>query len=876
MIERLSAALANRYRIERQLGAGGMATVYLAHDIRHDRNVAIKVLHPDLGAALGGERFLSEIRTTARHQHPHILPLLDSGEADNLLYYVMPVVSGETLRSRLERERQLPLPDVVRIASEVASALDYAHRQGVIHRDIKPENILLHDGQALVADFGIALAVQQAGGARMTQTGLSLGTPQYMSPEQAMGERAIDARSDVYALGAVTYEMLVGEPPFTGPTVQAIVAKVLNERPVAPSRIRDTVPPGVEDAIFTALAKLPADRFPTAAEFAAALQSGRTTEATFRAAKPSTSAPPIWRNPLVQGLTALVVLLGLTTMLAWQKANGNGGEETFAIRAIINPDLDGATGAAAMSPDGRSVVYPGVSSSALEQGRRLHVRRLDEVESSVIPGANTPAGPVFSPDGQWIAYIEGRRRLMKIPVAGGTAVPLAEVPDNGGLDWSPDDEIILGAGVDEGLIGLTRVSAGGGPVRALTRVDTTRGELSHQEPRVLPGGAGVLFTIRKTGERFEIGAASLRDDQPHTPLGIEGRAALGVVDGQLVYMDDEGRALAVAFDVDRFRAAGTAIPVLAGIRMQGGSDLHSAHLTRDGGLVYMRGNANRRLVWVDRKGAVNPVIDGYREFMHVQLSPDARRVAVTIVTGARRDIWILDLSSGTLTPLTSVGMVRNPSWAPDGKRILFGSTHAEGRAAFWWQDADGNGSPTLAVAPRHNPWNAHLSPDGRRVVFNAISQGTFNLETVSLDSVPQSVFLAESPSSAEVWGRFSPDGRWIAYMSDESGRHEVHVRSSNPGGGRVQVSVNGGRRPVWSRDGRRLYYLEADRMVEATLAMNPGPRVESRTVLFSGRYMDDFDVAPDGRFLMIETESSGVSLVAVPHWRAELKRLTSR
>ena len=269
-VDRLTTALADRYRVDRELGAGGMATVYLAHDLKHDRDVAIKVLHPDLGAALG-ERFLSEIRTTARLQHPHILPLLDSGDADGLLYYVMPLVTGETLRARLERERQLPIADAVRIAREVASALDYAHRQNVIHRDIKPENILLHDGSALVADFGIALAVQSAGGQRMTQTGLSLGTPQYMSPEQAMGERTIDARSDIYALGAVTYEMLAGDAPFLGSNVQAIVAKILSEKPTPLHTLRETVPEPVEVAVLTALAKLPADRFVSAAEFASAL-----------------------------------------------------------------------------------------------------------------------------------------------------------------------------------------------------------------------------------------------------------------------------------------------------------------------------------------------------------------------------------------------------------------------------------------------------------------------------------------------------------------------------------------------------------------------------------------------------------------------------
>src|SRR5476649_1367814 len=261
--DRLNAALAGRYRIERELGAGGMATVFLTEDLKHKRKVALKVLKPELAAVLGAERFVQEITTTASLQHPHILPLLDSGEADGLLYYVMPFVAGETLRARLERERQLPLDDALRITSEVADALGAAHALGIIHRDIKPENILLQGGHALVADFGIALAVQQAGGARMTQTGLSLGTPQYMAPEQAMGDRAVDARVDIYALGAVSYEMLTGEPPHTGANAQSIVAKLLTE-PVRPvSVLRPAVPPYVDGALHVALQKLPADRFAT-------------------------------------------------------------------------------------------------------------------------------------------------------------------------------------------------------------------------------------------------------------------------------------------------------------------------------------------------------------------------------------------------------------------------------------------------------------------------------------------------------------------------------------------------------------------------------------------------------------------------------------
>src|SRR4051812_19920902 len=268
----LSNAVADRYRVDREIGRGGMASVFLARDLRHDRDVAIKVLHPELAAALGADRFLAEIKTTARLQHPHILPLLDSGEANGVLFYVMPFVAGETLRERLDREHLLPIDDAMRIAREIGDALEYAHRIGVIHRDIKPENILLQDGHALVADFGIALAVQQAGGARMTQTGLSLGTPNYMSPEQAMGERTIDARTDQYALAAVVYEMLVGPPPSPGSAVQAIVAKLRPGRPPRIATQRDRGPPHVEAAVFRALEKIPADRWASVHDFTDALR----------------------------------------------------------------------------------------------------------------------------------------------------------------------------------------------------------------------------------------------------------------------------------------------------------------------------------------------------------------------------------------------------------------------------------------------------------------------------------------------------------------------------------------------------------------------------------------------------------------------------
>jgi serine/threonine protein kinase len=270
---RLSAALSDRYRIESELGQGGMATVYRAHDVRHDRKVAIKILHPELAAVLGPERFLTEMKVTANLQHPHILPLFDSGTADGQLYYVMPLVEGESLRDRLTRERQLPIDDALRLAMEVAGALDYAHRHNVVHRDIKPENILLHDGSALVADFGIALAVSNAGDKRLTQTGLSLGTPHYMSPEQATGDKVVDGRTDISSLGCVLFEMLTGEPPFSGPSTQAIVAKVLTEAAPGIRARRPTVPPALEAVVLKAVQKLPADRFATPQAFAQALRA---------------------------------------------------------------------------------------------------------------------------------------------------------------------------------------------------------------------------------------------------------------------------------------------------------------------------------------------------------------------------------------------------------------------------------------------------------------------------------------------------------------------------------------------------------------------------------------------------------------------------
>ena len=387
LLSRLQTALFDRYRLDREIGAGGMATVYLAQDIRHDRRVALKVLRPELAAVIGAERFLAEIKLTANLQHPHILPLFDSGEADSYLFYVMPFVEGETLRDRLNREKQLPVADAVRIGCEVAAALDYAHRHGVVHRDIKPENILLHDGQALVADFGIALAASKAGGSRMTETGMSLGTPHYMSPEQAMGEREITARSDVYALGAVLYEMLSGDPPFTGSTAQAIVARVVTETPRPLVAQRHTIPRHVEAAALTALEKLPADRFATAAEFADALRNKGYTATT--AVPALAAAPSAARRRLVPTTLAALAVAGVATLAAlwgWLRPAPVMPVSQFslALRSseALQPVPGTGGGRIAISPDGRQIAFMGPGDGTT----RLWLRRLDQLSATPISG----------------------------------------------------------------------------------------------------------------------------------------------------------------------------------------------------------------------------------------------------------------------------------------------------------------------------------------------------------------------------------------------------------------------------------------------------------------------------------------------------------
>jgi serine/threonine-protein kinase len=846
---RLSAALSDRYAIERELGQGGMATVYLAHDVRHDRKVALKVLRPELSAILGSERFLAEIKTTANLQHPHILSLFDSGEADGLVFYVMPYVEGESLRDRLRREHQLPVDDAVRIAREVGDALEYAHRQGIVHRDIKPENILLHGGHALVADFGIALAVSRSeGGTRMTETGMSLGTPHYMSPEQAMGEREISAKSDVYALGCVLYEMLTGEPPFTGPTPQAIIARVMTEEPRSLVLQRKTIPPHVEAAVRQALEKLPADRFATAAQFAEALGRPDYTAATTRTAAVAV-APVRMRQRALRH--APWILLAVTAAAgAWGTFRPRPREIppviafTLELPATVT-DLGGSP--IALSPDGARLVY--VSQTLDDPQARLYVRDLDRTSVRVIATTENAAGPFISPDGAWIGYWSNGA-IRKVAVAGGPVTPLASMSGSvQGGTWGRRGDIILAVGG-----ALVRLSAAGGPVDTLLR-DSTR---SFRWPDFLPDGETVLFAASGDGPS-RIQALSLRSRRV-TDLGVTGTQARYVGRGHLVYTTAEGELLAVPFDPAGPRVRGPETPVASNVRVTAGGAAKVAH-SRNGMLAWLGGSAARRdLVLVDAAGRVDGTRTPADLYESPRFSPDGRRIAVGIgdLLGGRPDIWVLELVRGTLSRATFDSSSVYPEWSPDGAWIHY-ATSRRGDYDLWRARSDGSGvQESLVVAP-NDQWEGVPSPDGRGFVFRVTSPETRR----DIYWLPRGASQPEAVLTTPFEERgiaVSPDGKWLAYVSNETGTDEVYVRALPGPGGRVQISTNGAREPRWGPGGRELLYRSRDSVYATQIATAGGQvRVGARRALFHDVYRTGgagnhagWDVDPSGqRFVFV-------------------------
>ncbi len=885
-LARLSNALSDRYRIERELGAGGMATVYLAHDVKHDREVAVKVLRPELAAVIGADRFLSEIKTTANLQHPHILPLHDSGEVDGTLFYVMPYVEGVSLRDRISHEHQLPVAEAVRIASEVADALQYAHDHGVIHRDIKPENILLQGGHALVADFGIALAVSTAG-TRMTETGMSLGTPHYMSPEQAMGEREITARSDVYALGAVLYEMLAGEPPFTGPTAQAIVARVVTETPRSLIPNRHTVPPNVDAAVLTALEKLPADRFGTARAFADALASPQFTRSGTVAvsgagAVHAAGAGPArrrsrFRDPVVVGLGAVTVASLAFGAFMWRHRPAPA--DTPVIRFLYTgsdsaPITDPPPWPAAISPDGSMLVF---SVLRPDGSSMLELRRSDQLDAHPIPGTTNASQPLFSPDGKWLAF-EADNKEKKVLLDGSAPVTITAGGFDNGADWTTTGVLVVGS--TGNARGLSKVSVGGGDLTPVTHPDTGKNAADHLWPVAFPDGKTVAFVIWHGAlSSSELALASL-DGGAVTPLGLKGIRPLVVLDGALLYVKEDGTVMAVPVNERARKVTGAPVPVHDPVQVTGVNNGNSSvFVSRGGALVVGEGTDNAQLMSVDRKGQRHVLLPAVRSFSQPRLSPDGRRLAVEIADDQRTDVWLFDLQQGVLSRLTNTQTVAAAEWTADGKAIVFASSADSMRGGIWRQAVTQALPPRLLLASPNLVTQAVPSPDGKSLLYGFLGPSSFKLARVPLDSISATRPFASSPG-LQAAPAFSPDGHWVALTSDETGKAQVYIRSYPDPTVKLQASVSGGAAPEWSADGKRLYYVAGNAIMEARVETAPTLRVVSRDTAFANiptpqAYFGtpNYTVTRDGlHVITLLPKVSTYRLIVVPNWLREFRQ----
>ncbi len=864
---RLERALADRYALARQIGRGGMAFVYLARDLRHGRRVALKVLAPELAQALGPERFLREIEIAAQLSHPRIVPLLDSGAADGLLYYAMPFMEGESLRQRLDREKQLPVDDALEIARQVAAALAYAHGQGIVHRDIKPENILLHEGEALVADFGIARAVTAAGGSRLTESGIALGTPVYMSPEQASGETGVDARSDTYSLACVLYEMLAGEPPFTGPTAQVITARKLSHQAPDVALLRESVPSTVGDAVRTALAPVPADRYATVAQFAEALRL-RGAIAPAQRRDPMARASRRWERALWLMLGAVATLLITFAAQKWTGWDEPDAPALVRMTGTLPPGVKVTRGpgynasSVALSPDGRMLVIAGTSAD----GQQLYHRPIDRLEATPLAGTEGGSSPFFSVDGSWIGFFADGR-LRRIPSGGGVAVDIATLPGwLGGASWGSDDRIVFTSGFNGPVYA---VDAGGGDAEELTRVEGD--EIGHSQPEILPGGRTLLF--ESLGRIHAVDLASGR----RATLG-EGSSPRYASSGHLI-LSRGTVLLAAPFDPARLELTGPAVPLVEGVASDGTGQVHYA-ISRSGTLAYLPGATTHALVLTEANGNERLVTDQPLSFQNPQFSPDGRRLAVATSRrlGEPSDIWIHDLRTGAASRLTFEGG-RAPVWTPDGAAVTFSKLGS--KQGIYTKAADGSGEAELLLAVNEFHWLVGWTPNGRTLAFGALGHTSEGASVSSISSLNAGQ-TSRVVGPGSIWGgRLSPDGRWLAYYTLESGRFQVFVTPFPGGRARWLISEEGGRDPTWGPDGTEIYYRNGDRLMAARIDTAAGVRVLSRRLVLapiSPPMYDDYDIHPDGRTLALvrPRDEFGRDIVLVLDWFTEVRRAAGR
>jgi eukaryotic-like serine/threonine-protein kinase len=826
-----AAALADRYDIIREIGSGGMATVYLAEDLKHNRKVAVKVLRSDLAAAIGPDRFLGEIEIVANLTHPNILPLHDSGEADGFLYFVMPFMEGESLRQRLDREQQLAIESSVEMVKRIAGALGHAHENDVIHRDIKPDNILLFGDEPAVADFGIAKAVQVTRSGARTQTGMWLGTPKYMSPEQTMGAGNVDGRTDIYALGCVLYEMLTGDAPFTGPTPESIsIQHVTGELP-EPTRARASIPPHVDACIRKAMEKLPADRFATAHEFARALG-----DTAFRHGETVERGPGslFWKRLGLAGWTAAVALV---LLIGWVTSHREAPQVTRMVMGFLPGEEPGAPGmnTFAISPDGSRFAYT--------RGRpeEIWVKERDALHARPLPGTSGVLALTFSHDGTEIAFQRGGD-ILKVSASSG-APPTVVVSDSAnaslrGVAWLEDGSMVYATKSFD----LWRVTASGGNAELIvSSMIEGLGQRALGLPVVLPDSRGVLFAACTFNCRaVHLVAVDLSTGETHV---LVENSATGwyASTGDLVYVLRDGSLLAASFDLDRLEVTGEPR------RLGEGLAIDAAHanavMSNRGDLIYQEVDAGelqaRTLQWVGRDGVEEPVDEAWSaHFGAVSVSPDGTSIAVSVASGDRQDIWVRRLDDGQPARLTFEGLNRHPRWSADGASVLFTSDRT-GKWDVWRKRIDGSGgaemvrasgeggsSVTEIAVAREGGWLAYN--------MNKPTNTDWDVYAVQLD-VPDAEPVSISTTTAlEGNPAISPDGKWVAYASNETGQWEVYLQSfPDPSvGGKHQVSTDGGAIPMWAPDGGEMFYVDGTRMIALDVAVSPLLTLGARRPLF--------------------------------------------
>jgi serine/threonine protein kinase len=892
----LSGKRLGPYEVLSAIGAGGMGEVYRAHDTRLDRIVAIKVLPAHLADKPElRERFEREARTIASLNHPHICTLYDIGHQDGTDYLVMEHLEGDTLAERLKKG-PLPIDQVLQYAIEIADALDKAHRKGVTHRDLKPGNIMLTKSGTKLLDFGLAKLRQDEAPATplsqlptakeaITAQGTILGTLQYMAPEQVEGKtNYIDARTDIFAFGVVVYEMATGKKPFEGKSSASVIGAILKDHPPPISSLQPMTPLALDRVVKVCLAKEPDERWQTAGDLCRELkwiaESGSQSASQMSA--PVKGIRTLGRRPVMVGLGALFFGAVLASLAVWNLKPSPSPQPVT--RTVINlppgQQLAGLENgpAVAVSPDGTHLAYV---ASVVGQGgtQRLYLRAMDSLEARPIPGTEGAVNPFFSPDGQWVGFFAGNK-LKKVSVSGGAALTLGDAANPYGASWGSTGRIAFAA---TQVLALQQVPDTGGTPQPLTRLE--KGEVGHRWPEFLPGGMAVLFAagpsaINFTNAQVAVQLVGTGERRTVIPAGMYPRYAPS---GHLVYAQG-GSLMAVPFDPQRLTATAAAVPVVEGVLQSTTTGAAQYSISASGSLVYVPGDmqsAQRRMVWVNRNGAEQPLAAPAHAYLSPRLSPDGRRIAVGI-TESEFQIWLDDLSRETLTRFTFEGNQNyNPVWTPDGKRIAFES-NKQGPLNIFWQLADGSGGLERLTTSEYINAPMSWSPDGQLLAFFEVNPATQrDIWVLRMGDRKVQPFLRTGFN--ESVPQFSPDGHWLAYISDESGRFEIYVQPYPGPGGKWQISTEGGTEPVWNRNGRELFYRSGGRMMAVDIATQPSFTAGKPRMLFEGQYAPTpitfpaYDVTPDGqRFLMLkpseQAEVAKTQINVVLNWFEELKQ----